>query len=209
MAATQEAEVAMKAALKRRDELQKKAKKEADRALKQGALNRILTDYDFNNGKSLSSGGYAPLHELLDKADIADTLLLELNMTTPKRPLSSRSDQELWNAIGGHSPDIENALGHLLVDGDPVSQASAADILVHLRRELTPIVNPDDHIKNTAELAARAKVLGVSEKCIPAVLNKILMRLERKARWILIRELRPDPKSQRRSSNPGRSSIVR
>jgi hypothetical protein len=209
VAAAQGAERIMKAAQERRDELQKIADKEADRAFKQGDLNRILKGYDFNSGKSLGSGKYAPLHDLMRQAANADTLHRELNIPIPKRPMSAASEEELWDAIGGRSPDIIEALGHLLVDGDPAAQNSAAEILIHLRRELTPIVHPDDHIKHTAELAARVKVRDISAEWTRPVLNKVLRGLERKARWMLIRELRPEPGSQRRSSDPGRSGIVR
>jgi len=192
------------------DQGQRPNVQEESRRRNRNALNRIYEEYDLEEGTRRACGSYVPIPDLLKVSSEVDELRHSLNTPIGDRPKSGMSEQDLWSALGGKGRDLEDALAHIFDVDDPECQQAAATVIIQVRRELDPSPSVDDHLKAASELAARLEVDRISgNRALRRHEGHFLRILERRARWYLIRTIRPKDQHLRRSSRPKGSAASR
>lgn len=197
-------EVALREEQKRieQEELEAQVKRKNEIARKSDALLALGERYDFATGTARQSG--KPVAEdAMEKAWIKyESLLNELGRTLSPRPYETKTDQELWDMIGGEVEDTHQSLLFLTDEQDEIAREAAADDLIQLRRELQPLRNVDEHVKAVAELAARLRLLTTRLHAKKSPMRtKALRLIESRLRWRLHRKLRLKTQRGRRASN--------
>lgn len=185
-----------------RKKLEAQAKRKNEIARKSEALLTLEERYDFATGTARQSGKPADA-DAIEKAWIKyESLLNELGRSLSPRPYETKTDQGLWDMIGGEMEDTHRSLLFLTDEQDEIAREAAAVALIQMRRELQPLRSVDEHVKAVAELAGRLQLLNTRFHAEESPRRtKALRLIERRLRWRLYRKTRMETQRGRRASN--------